>query len=402
MNTQKLNRGSNIVAVGAYNERLVLSILRSRGALSKAELTQQTGLSKQTLTDVIGRLEGNGLLLRGEPIRGRIGQPQVPFTLNPDGAYSIGFKIGRKSFELVLMDFSGKVLKWIRHGIDYPTPDQMISFVRTALKAVCEAFPPSVMDKVIGMGVAMPNELWRWGPEFDAPEDELMAWHDFDVKAALEGLADVPVTIWNDVAAACTGELTFGKAEKSKDFLYIYLGTFLGGGVVLNGKILRGSRLKAGAVGFMLAHAAASTTESRQLLSVASIITLVHSLREAGQDAAEIWNPDDDWSTIDAFVGPWVEQISSHLASAFINASAILDVPQIVIDGSLPERVRGRIIDRTREQIGLHPTIGLSPFEVVPGTLGYFARVIGAASLPMQERFAEDLEALLKSVPVQA
>lgn len=397
----KLNRGSNIVAVGAYNERLVLSILRVRGALSKVELTQETGLSKQTLTDVIGRLESYGLLLRGEPIRGRIGQPQVPFTLNPDGAFSIGFKIGRKSYELVLINFVGEILKWVRHPIDYPTPSEMERFVEGALREVREEFPKAVLDKVAGMGVAMPNELWRWGKEFDAPEKEILAWQNVDVKAILETVSKLSVTIWNDVASACNGQLVFGGRDLPKDFLYIYLGTFIGGGIVLNSKIMRGSRQNAGSIGAMLA-ADQNGGEGRQLLAVASIIGLLHSLREAGLDPSQIWDWQDDWTNIDEIVRPWVDEVSSHLAAACINAVAIVDVSQIIIDGSVPKRVRDLIVQRTHEQIYMRPTTGLSPFELIPGTLGYSARVIGAASLPLQERFAEDLEALLKSVPAEA
>lgn len=396
----KANRGSNIVAVGAYNERLVLSILRSKGALSKVELTQETGLSKQTLSDVIGRLEANGLLLRGEPIRGRIGQPQVPFLLNPKGAFSIGFKIGRKSYEMVLMDFSGQILKWITRHIDYPMPDDMAAFVVAGLKSIRSEFPPSIVGKCVGMGVAMPNELWRWGKEFDAPEDQIAQWHDFDVQAALETVADMPVTIWNDVAAACNGELIFGKGEASSDFLYVYIGTFIGGGVVQNSKIMRGARANAGAIGSMLIADRKDGGEGRQLLSVASIMNLVHSLMAAGRDISDVWNLAGEWTEIYDMVLPWVEQVSSHLAVACISAAAITDVPQIVIDGSMPEHVRDLIVKSTDAHIRRLPTTGLAPFKVLPGTLGYSARVIGAASLPMQARYAQDLEALLKADPV--
>jgi len=396
----KVNRGSNIVAVGAYNERLVLSILRSKGALSKVELAQETGLSKQTLSDVIGRLEGNGLLLRGEPIRGRIGQPQVPFALNPEGAYSIGFKIGRKSYEMVLMDFSGRILRWITKHIDYPMPAAMTGFVIEGLNTIRVEFPVSILDRCVGMGVAMPNELWRWGKEFDAPEDQIAQWHDFDVQTALEGVAGMPVMIWNDVASACNGELIFGKGETSNNFLYVYIGTFIGGGVVLNGKIVRGARANAGAIGSMLVADRKDGGEGRQLLSVASIINLVHNLMAAGRDASSIWNSQDDWTQIYDLVLPWVEQVSSHLAAACISAAAITDVPKVVIDGSMPEHVRDLIVKSTDAHVRRLPTTGLAPFKVVPGTLGYSARVIGAASLPMQARYAQDLEALLKAVPL--
>ena len=246
----------------------------------------------------------------------------------------------------------------------------------------------------------MPNELWRWAKEFDAPEDQIARWHDFDVQLALEGVAGMPVMIWNDVAAACNGELNFGREEKSKDFLYVYIGTFIGGGLVLNGRIVRGSRLNAGAIGSMLVADQGGAKEGRQLLSVASIINLVHGLMAAERDVSAIWNLEDEWAQIYDLVLPWVEQVSSHLAAACISAAAIADVPQIVIDGSMPEHVRDLIVKSTEAHIRRRPTIGLAPFKVLPGTLGYSARVIGAASLPMQARFAHDLEALLKVAPV--
>ena len=70
--------GSNQVRVRAYNERLVLSLVRMHGEMSKADITRASGLSAQTVSVIMRSLEKDGLLLRGEPIRGRVGQPSVP------------------------------------------------------------------------------------------------------------------------------------------------------------------------------------------------------------------------------------------------------------------------------------------------------------------------------------
>lgn len=395
----KINRGSNIVAVGAYNERLVLSILRTKGALSKVELTKETGLSKQTLSDVISRLDDHGLILRGEPIRGRIGQPQVPFVLNPQGAYSLGFKIGRKSYELVLMDFAGQVIKLVRKNIDYPTPASMIAFASTSVAALRSEFPP-LIKKCTGMGVAMPNELWRWGAEFDAPEEKIESWRDFDVQGALERGTQISVAITNDVAAACNGELLFGKGETGNDFLYVYIGTFIGGGIVLDGKILQGSRNNAGAIGSMLV-AGAGERDGRQLLSVASIINLVHDLMKKERDVSSIWNSESDWTEIHDIVKPWAKQVARYLAMACINVTAVTDVSRVIIDGSLPPTIRDMIVKNTAESVEKYTKTGLSTFKVQAGTLGYSARVIGAASIPTQERFSHNLETLLKAEPAK-
>ena len=67
--------GSNQTRVRAYNERLVLSLVRLHSALSKADITRLSGLSAQTASVIMRALEKDGLLLRGEPLRGRVGQP---------------------------------------------------------------------------------------------------------------------------------------------------------------------------------------------------------------------------------------------------------------------------------------------------------------------------------------
>ena len=74
-------RGSNQSGMRDHNERLVLSLLRQAGALAKSDLARMTGLSAQTVSVIMRALEGDGLLVRGEPVRGRIGQPSVPIFM---------------------------------------------------------------------------------------------------------------------------------------------------------------------------------------------------------------------------------------------------------------------------------------------------------------------------------
>ena len=76
------DRGSNQAGMRAYNERLVLSLVRRQGGLAKAEIARSTGLSAQTVSVIMRGLEEDGLLARGTPIKGRVGQPSVPMHLS--------------------------------------------------------------------------------------------------------------------------------------------------------------------------------------------------------------------------------------------------------------------------------------------------------------------------------
>ena len=105
------SRGTNQTGVRLYNERLVLSLIRLHRELPKADIARLTGLSPQTISIITNQLTADGLLLKGTPQRGRIGQPSVPYSLNPEGALAFGLKVGRRSVDLYLIDFTGRIIK---------------------------------------------------------------------------------------------------------------------------------------------------------------------------------------------------------------------------------------------------------------------------------------------------
>ena len=102
-------RGSNHVGMRQFNERVVLQAIRLNGSVSKADIARLTRLTPQTVQIIIARLEADALVKKLEPTRGKVGQPSVPMALNPDGAFSIGIKIGRRSLDMLLLDFTGQV-----------------------------------------------------------------------------------------------------------------------------------------------------------------------------------------------------------------------------------------------------------------------------------------------------
>ena len=118
-----------------YNERLVLSLVRRHGSLSKTEIARLTKLSAQTVSVIMRELEEEGLLLRNEPVRGKIGQPSIPMSLNPEGAFFLGLKIGRRSAELVLIDFLGNVRAMLQLSYRYPAPRETVEFVSAGHQA---------------------------------------------------------------------------------------------------------------------------------------------------------------------------------------------------------------------------------------------------------------------------
>ena len=106
-------------------------------------------------------------------------------------------------------------------------------------------------SRIAGIGIGMPFRLWDWVEEIGAPTEVMDAWRTTDVRARIEEVCDFPVYLENDTTAACGAELVFGESEEARDFLYFYIGYFIGGGIVLNGSLYPGRSGNAGALGSM-------------------------------------------------------------------------------------------------------------------------------------------------------
>lgn len=392
-----LSRGTNQTGLRLYNERLVLSLIRRHGALPKAEIARLTGLSAQTISVIMKQLESDGLLRREAPLRGRVGQPSVPYALDETGAYSLGLKIGRRSADLVLMNFVGEVLERRQVTYGYPTIESTLGFLRDGVAAVAGTGDEQRMRRTVGLGVAIPFELWSWAEQIGAPEGAMESWKGFPLVQAFGEVSGLPVHICNDATAACGAELIFGAGADLPDFLYIFVGTFVGGGLVLGGSLYPGERGNAGAVGSTLIPDVSGAGESpRQLIQSASIYILEKRMAARGLDPASLWAQDADWAGLGPILEAWIEEVARGLAFAIVSAVSVIDVEAVVVDGAFPDAVRSRLVGQTREALQATERTGLLPISVLEGSLGGPARVLGAASLPLMANFTRDSELLFK------
>ena len=388
--------GANQVRVRAYNERLVLSLVRSHDALSKADISRASGLSAQTVSVIMRALEKDGLLVKGEPVRGRVGQPSVPMSLNPEGVYAFGLKIGRRSADMILMDFVGGVRAKLRRIYAYPMPEEIISFVKESVASLEASMTPAQMARLAGLGIAAPFELWNWADHVGAPAGEMEAWRNFDLKAEIQALVPYPVYLQNDATSACGAELMFGRGRAFPDFVYYFIGTFIGGGIVLNSSVFTGKTGTAGAIGPLPVRD--ENGKTRQLIEVASIFVLENLMKERGIDSRPLWYSAAGWTDSGEPLDRWIASTAEALAQAIIAAASIIDFPAAIIDGGFPEWVRARIVAATRSAIERYDLQGIIVPDIIEGRVGDQARAIGAASLPLFARYLTDQNVLFKEL----
>ncbi|WP_245415863.1 MULTISPECIES: ROK family transcriptional regulator [Mesorhizobium] len=387
-----LHRGTNQSGMRDSNERVVLSLVRLHGGLAKSDIARMTGLSAQTVSVIMRALEADGLLVKGEPQRGRIGQPSVPMSLNPDGAFFLGLKVGRRSADLVMTDFLGNVRAQREQSYIYPTPDETKRFLLSALREIRASIAPAQQGLIAGLGIAMPFELWSWAEIAGAPRELMDRWRDRDIRAEIQNELPFPVFLQNDATSACGAELVFGRVNDLRDFVYFFIGAFAGGGVVLNGRLYSGPTGNAGALGSMPVPGPAG--RPAQLIDIASLGVLEKRLKAAGSTVANRWTELRNWQDAGAVADQWITDAANALAYSVVSATSVIDFEAAIIEGWMPPEIRARLTNSVRAALARIDVEGLKVPEIREGSVGHHARAIGAASLPLSERFLVGSNAL--------
>ncbi|MCG7624195.1 ROK family transcriptional regulator [Epibacterium sp. Ofav1-8] len=386
--TRQYSSGANQSEVRAYNERLMLSVLHHDGAMPGSEMARRTGLSSQTVSVILRKLERDGLTLRGESQKGRVGKPSVPMTINPEGLFSYGIKIGRRSTDLLLIDFSGTIHAERRLRYRYPQPAEVFGFIKASLRDIEAGMTADHKDRICGIGVATPFDLWRWHEQVGAPKASLEAWRELDPSTEIAGFSNLQVFIINDATAACRAEHMFGGNRAWRDGLYFFIASFLGGGVILNGSVYEGSHGNAGALG-PLPSRLPDGREAR-LLDTASIRVLERRLVDEDIDPAVLWQQPQDWSRIAKQADQWLEETAHALARATLASCAVIDFQAVVIDGAMPPSLRNRLVARVHEELPRLDARGLFLPEVQEGRIGANASALGAAAKPLIAQYLLD------------
>jgi predicted NBD/HSP70 family sugar kinase len=388
-------RGSNHVGMRQFNERVVLQAIRLNGSLPKADLARLTGLTAQTIGLITTRLEEDGLVVKQSRVRGRIGQPSVPLALNPDGAFSMGIKIGRRNAEWMLVDFTGQVRERCR--LDYAFPD-----IATLLPTVAERMQAlhaslgAFGDRLVGIGLAAPFQMGGWHRMLGLSQAQSDAWNQIDLRAQVQALTEVPVSFTKDTSAACVAELVAGRGRDLKNFLYLFVDTFVGGGLVINSHLHGGVHGNAGAVASLPMGLVQQAQAPEQLISHASLWELEQRL------SAQQLDPDaayDDRALTPAFASDtraWIDRAANALAHTVISGTAFLDIDAVVIDGSFSRGLLSELIAATQKALRRYNWEGLWSANVIAGEVGPDARALGGALLPLHVNFSPDHEVFLK------
>src|SRR5215469_766077 len=231
------------------NDRAALELLLDEGPLTRAQLSERTGVSKVTVSQMLARLEERGLvMIAGEQAGGR-GPNAALYSVVPSRAYVAGLYVELDLVTVAIADLTGRQVADV--SVDPNGADDPVGMVRGAIGRACESAGIDV-PQLSAVVIGSPGVL---DPRTGAPRlvVNLPSWHE-DVLDGLREVLHTPVVIDNDVNLAAMAEQAGGAAAGLDDFALMWLGIGLGLATVINGQVRRGSGGAAGEIGWMPVH----------------------------------------------------------------------------------------------------------------------------------------------------
>ncbi len=389
-----------------YNRRVIFDLVRMHGSLARTDLARQAGLSYQAVSNITDGLLEGGLLSEVRKRSGRRGQPPVELSINPDGAFSLGFSFDQRTLRGALVDLAGAPRAELEAALRSPEPSVVLPAI-AAMAGELIATEHMPADRLYGLGLGMPG-VSRDGrfvsPAPNSSHAWLPSWADIPIVDTLRNELGIAVFTDNDAAAAAIGELLYGEGRHFSNFVYIYISDGIGSGLVLGRKPYRGATGIAGEVGHMVVDVDGrpcpcgrrGCLETYASLSAAREQVLSTSAGADPQTLVGLLHRRDPAML------RWVEEAGSMLRQAIVSVENFLDPEVVFIGGTVPQRILDALVDIVEplpSRVSYAKRSGTP--RLLKAKVGLGHATLGAAALPMFEETASDVSLLLKSRGVE-
>ncbi|TDE08044.1 ROK family transcriptional regulator [Jiangella asiatica] len=265
----------------------VLDLVRRGRATTTSELAEIMGVARSTVTERVDLLVSHGLLVPASIMPARRGRPPTVLTFNARAGLTLAAQLGMSGTRVAVTDFDGTVL-WsetvvldIGHG-----PDVVLERITSEFgRALAELGQPR--DRVHGVGIGLPGKVELATAQRTAT-GSARSWIDYPVAERLEAAGLGPVFVDQDVNLLALGEHRASWPSVGV-FMFLKVGSVIGCGIVIDGKVVRGVAGLAGEIGHT--RAPGRDTECACggrgcLNAVAGGTALARDLAQAGFDAA--------------------------------------------------------------------------------------------------------------------
>ncbi len=395
-------RGTNLPKMGDFNQAVILdSIRRSEEGLSRVELAASAGLAAQTVSNICRRLLDNGLIVEAGKETSGPGKPRTILRLNPRGMYAVGLHIDPSRTSYALLDAVGTVIFSQEEATDLVgrPADAVAAMGATVRRIIAESGVDE--QRIAGVGVATPGPLdAAHGTVVDPPH--MTGWTRVPLRDILQESTGLPVVIEKDVTAGAVAELWAGGADSTADFVYVYVGTGIGAGLVLNDEVVRGSSGNVGEIGHIIADPDGPTCDCgrRGCVKVTCMPeTIVAHAREVGAlPAVDPLSPKPLAEDLEALAhaaaagnpaaAEVLAQSARRMAGVVSVLTNLLDVERVVFGGPFWPALAASYLAQIPPVLSqLSVTTCVHSVEVVGTIVSSGEEAFGAACLVMEKTF---------------
>jgi predicted NBD/HSP70 family sugar kinase len=412
--------GTNLPRIADYNQAVILNAIRhAPEGLSRVELAELTGLSAQSVSNITRRLLDRDLITEaGTLVPVGRGKPRTLLRLHPTGHFAIGVHIDPTVTTVALLDLVGDVVSSVRTlPASATSPARLVTAITQAAAGLLDSTGADPR-RVLGLGIAAPGPLDPAAGAVLRPP-LLPEWTLVGLRGQLHESTGYPVVLHKDASAAALAELwrgPRGSAAEFEDFVFLYLGTGLGAGLVVGGELLGGSTNNAGEIGHLMVTADGPRCHCGQRGCVGAATmprNLVAEAAEAGllpQPATGAGDREIDelFTTLCTLSGRRddtgraargvLEASAFRLARAAATVSNLLDVRAVVIGGPIWSRVSEVFLPIVRDTL-LTTTDArqVHPVTALGSSLGPEVGAVGAGCLVLEHAFSTRPSTLLLS-----
>ncbi|MFI1168598.1 ROK family protein [Streptomyces sp. NPDC020801] len=407
--------GTNLPKVGRYNQAVVLDQIQLADGISRVEIAQLTGLTPQTVSGIVRRLLDEGIVREDGASRvSSGGKPRTILRLNADAGSAVGLHFDPVELTCTVVDLLGRPLVVKRQptplGADPP------QVVKTMAELVADVLAEANVPRgeVLGLGLATPGPIDQEHGMVVAPP-QLAHWTRVPLQRMLSDATGLPVTLDNDATAAAVGERWSGAGKGVANFAYLFFGTGIGGGLVLNHQVYRGGSFNAGEFGHtsVLPDGPECYCGNRgcleRLVNPSAIAAEVHHRLAAGPGGSVLSQAfEQDPASVDhraillaaaagdPVAAAVIDEAAEHVASLAVSIVNFIDVDLIVLGGHGIQHVESRYVDAVASALATRPlSRAIRVVQVEASPLGTDAAVVGGAALVLHATYSPQLSALL-------
>ncbi len=291
-----------------------------------------------------------------------------------------GVDIGASNLRVAIANEDGEIEARRSAPFDGGTPEQVLARIRRTIDDLARGV--WVGAKAAAIGIALPGTVDPARGTV-ASAANLPGWGDVPIAEIFGGERRLPVAIENDANAAAVGEQWLGAARGMKNFVFIALGTGIGAGVVLGGRLHRGEHFLAGEVAF--------TPMTRKHLRTPGWDNCLEGVvggRVYGSKAVELLGESGRASELfdaarsgDARAVEWLREVQEYLAMSVAGFIALLDVEGVIFGGGVAMAQGEWFVAPVREMALRSVPFGA---KVLLSELGEDAQLYGAMKLAIE------------------